>query len=212
MGMPVSTTSARPTSRRALLAGALSGLGVWAASAVGRASPVRAEGEVMHVGGEYDATSTTTLRNQTTIADVFRAETNSGNAIRAHSNHGIGLWATSTDTFGVVGQSNSRIGVFGSSESNTGVLGESSFGFALRAEGRVKFSTSGVATIPAGSSSKLVTPGVNVTTTSFVLLTPKVNIGSRALWFTTNASAESFRISMSSPRPTSTKVAWLLVG
>ncbi len=69
-----------------------------------------------------------------------------------------------------------------------------------------------MATIPAGSTGKTVNPGVNVTNGSFVLLTPKVDVGSRALWFTTNPSGDTFRIRMSSARSSGTKVAWLLLG
>ena len=75
-----------------------------------------------------------------------------------------------------------------------------------------KFATSGVATITAGSTSKVVTPGVNVTSASFVLLTPKANLGGRSLWFTTNATQDKFTIRLSSSRGTATKVAWLLLG
>ena len=203
MGMPVST-SAQPKSRRALLAGALGGLGAWAASAVGRASPVRAEGEHIAIGREYvTATSRTRVRNQTNNAAVFVAEsTSSGNALQ-----GLSLAGT-----GVAGLSVASTGVFGSSSSGVGVQCTATTGLALRARGRVRFSTSGVATIRAGSSSKTVTPGVPVTRGSFVLLTPKVNIGSRALWFTTNLRADRFTIHMSSPRRSSgTRVAWLLL-
>jgi hypothetical protein len=69
-----------------------------------------------------------------------------------------------------------------------------------------------VATLTAGSTSKTITPGVDITSSSFVLLTPKVNIGSRALWFTTDATNNRFTIHMSSSRPSGTAVAWLLLG
>ena len=203
MGTPVST-SAQPKSRRALLVGALGGLGAWAASAVGRASPVRAEGEHIAIGREYvTATSRTRLRNQTNNRAVFVAEsTSSGNALQ-----GISLSGT-----GVAGLSVASNGVYGSSSDGVGVQAASTTGVALRASGRVSFSTSGVATIPAGSSSKTVTPGVSVTQGSFVLLSPKVNIGSRALWFTTNPRADRFTIHMSPPRRSGgTRVAWLLL-
>jgi hypothetical protein len=203
MGTPVST-SAEPKSRRALLVGALGGLGAWAAGAVGHATPVRAEGEHIAIGREYvTATSRTRLRNQTNNAAVFMAEsTSSGNALQ-----GISLSGT-----GVAGLSVAATGIYGSSSSGVGVQAASTTGIALRARGRVRFSTSGVATIPAGSSSKTVTPGVSVSRGSFVLLTPKVNIGSRGLWFTTNTRADRFTIHMSSPRRSSgTRVAWLLL-
>jgi hypothetical protein len=69
-----------------------------------------------------------------------------------------------------------------------------------------------VATITAGRTTKLVTPGVDVTAESFVLLTPKANIGSRALWFTIDATNNQFTIRMRSARSSGTKVAWLLLG
>jgi hypothetical protein len=214
MTAPVSSTASNSKSRRALLAGALGGLGAWAASAVGRASPVRAEGEAIVVGGEYPtATSRTRLANSANFDTVFMAASTAG---------GIGLYGSSNTYLGVFGGSNSDAGVFGSSPIGTGVRGTSSTGiglyglsstgFALQTTGRIKLSTSGVATINAGSTSKTVSPAVNVTNGSFVLLTPKANIGSRALWFTTDATNNRFTIRMSSARSSGTKVAWLLLG
>ena len=42
--MTTESTDIAPRSRRALLAGALGGLGVWAASAIGRVAPAEARG------------------------------------------------------------------------------------------------------------------------------------------------------------------------
>lgn len=69
-----------------------------------------------------------------------------------------------------------------------------------------------MATIGAGKKGVTVSPGVNVTPSSFVLLTPKTNLGGRNLWFTTNATANIITIRMSSARSSGTKVAWLLLG
>jgi hypothetical protein len=113
---------------------------------------------------------------------------------------------------GVWGRSNAGQGVRGQATSGVGVFGKATSGFALRTDGRAAFSTSGVASIAKGNVSVQVDPGVNVTSGSFVLLTPKVNIGSRGLWFTTNATANTFTIRMSSTRTSATKVAWLLLG
>ena len=104
-------------SRRALLAGALGGIGAWAASAIGRASPVRAEGQYVHVGGEYtDATSVTLIQNQTTSAAVFRAINTAG---------GTGIWSSSNSFYGIYSTSGSGIGVEGESSSSIGVRGYS---------------------------------------------------------------------------------------
>jgi hypothetical protein len=128
---------------------------------------------------------------------------------RSQSTSGVGVLGTaiagSGATYGVAGWSYSPSGV-GIYASNL------STGVALQAAGRTKLSTSGVATVTAGSTSKTITPGVNVTASSFVLLTPKANIGGRAMWFTTDASGNKFTIRMSSSRSSGTKVAWLLLG
>jgi hypothetical protein len=204
MGTPVSPVSAQPKSRRALLVGVLGGLGAWAATAVGRASPVLAEGEHIAIGREYStATSRTRVRNQANPREVFVAEsTSSGTALG-----GISLSGT-----GVRGLSVASSGVYGSSSSGIGVQAVATSGLALKARGRVRFSTSGVATIPAGSTRKTVSPSVSVSPGSFVLLTPKANIGARALWFTTNPRLDRFTIHMSAPRRSGgTRVAWLLL-
>jgi len=264
-------------SRRALLAGAVGGIGAVAAGAIGRASPVRAEGEAIVVGGEYtDATSVTWLRNQANNAGVFRAESDNngiavwgistgGSAVVAESITNYGVYATSnsgvavgghnsasdkpavqgwatlgtgvigaagpgipiakakTGVFGyavqdgasrgVFGRANAGHGVHGQATGGVGVYGAATKGIAIQGSGRVKFGkVSGVATIAAGNTSVLVNPGVNVTSGSFVLLTPRANIGSRGLWFTTNATANTLTIHVSATRTSATKVAWLLLG
>jgi hypothetical protein len=272
-----------------MLIGALGGLGAWAASAVGRASPARAEGETIVVGGEYTtATSVTKLTNQTTGANVIEAvSTSAGAGVKGTSATSIGVWGASTEWTGVTGESveaagvagvstdgvgvrgfsanaqgvigigsigvegtsdsqfgwgvggsnsvsggigvwgqangagsrgvwgNSNAGqaVRGQATSGTGVFGSATSGYAIQGSGRVRFGkVSGVATIQAGSTSRTVNPGVNVTTGSFVLLTPMANIGSRALWFTKNVTTNRITIRMSSSRSSATKVAWLLLG
>jgi hypothetical protein len=106
-----STTLTRSTSRRALLAGALGGVGALAASAIGRASPAQgAEDEAVFVGGNYSATTNTGF--STTNQDA--------------------LYGMSQSAVGVVGGSNSGLGVLGSSSTNNGVSGESSAGIGVR--------------------------------------------------------------------------------
>jgi hypothetical protein len=293
MTAPVDVTR----SRRSLLAGALGGLGAWAASAVGRASPVHAtNGDPLIAGATTTATATTSLHNTADFVTAFRVQSpsraieglstsgygvsgessssrglngvsTSGSGVVAVSTSGFGLDASSSTSFGVrarstdysaiyafndagdqaaisahargnstgvIGASGSlpsaaraKTGVFGYANQDSGSKGVWGFsrrgvgifgeahenGIAIRAKGRIKADkVSGLATIPAGSTSVTVSPGVNVTSGSFVLLTPKANIGSRGLWFTTNANADSFAIRMSSSRSSNTKVAWLLLG
>jgi hypothetical protein len=118
-----------------------------------------------------------------------------------------------TASRGVVGKSPLGQGIHGESSSGTGVYGSASTGYALHTSGRIKADrVSGLATIPAGRTTVTLAPGVNVTASSFVLLTPKANIGARSLWFTTDAVHNKIAIHLSSTRTVSTRVAWLLLG
>jgi hypothetical protein len=114
---------------------------------------------------------------------------------------------------GVVGSATGGQGVRGEATSGVGLFGASSTGFALRTNGRVKADkVSGVATIGVGKRSVTVTPGVDITAGSFVLLTPRTDIGARRLWFSTDPTNNRFAIHISSARVRTTAVAWLLLG
>jgi hypothetical protein len=118
-----------------------------------------------------------------------------------------------TGVVGYAAQSSTSTGVWGESTSGVGLYGVATSGYAIRGSGRVKLGkVSGVATITAGHTTKVITPGVNVTSSSFVLLTPKVKLSGRDLWFTTDAANNKFTIRMSSSRSSATAVAWLLLG
>ena len=249
---PAATKS---SSRRALLAGALGGIGAVAAGAMAKVSPVRAEGEAIVVGGEYTtATSATTIINSANGNAVLQA---------LNTTSGVGVIGTSGTYTGVYGSSNSYIGVRGSSSSgrgveafsltSTGLLGSSGTtppakpktgvfgyanqdssskgvwgfsgtgvgvyaqankaGYALQTNGRIKASkVSGVKTIGAGLTSVTLNPGVKVSNASFVLLTPRVNLSGRDIWYTTNPSAGTITIHLSSSRSANTKIGWLLLG
>jgi hypothetical protein len=112
--MTAHEASNEPRSRRAVLGGLLGGLGVWAASAIGRANPVRAvDGEPVLVGGEYTATSVTSITNP------------SGPALWGLSSSGAGVQGYSSSSVGVVGHSSTGAAVQGISEHNVGVSGSS---------------------------------------------------------------------------------------
>ena len=208
----MATDTETPSSRRALLAVVGGAAAAFATHAL-RPLAARAEDESIQVGGEYTtAQSVTSIRNQTNAEDVFYARTDSsGVAIRGVSASGWGVFGQSGDR-GVFGLSETGSGVVGTSGSGTGVVAASD-SIGLRVVGRIVIDqVSGVATIPAGSRSRTVDPGVSIVAASRVLLTPMANLGSRALWVTMNASADTFTIRLGSSRSSSTKIAWLLVG
>ena len=113
-------------------------------------------------------------------------------AFSAVSNHATALAATTTDGFALKAHGGS--------------------GFALSTLGRLDISTAGLATIPAGATSKLVYGGVDITAGSFVLLTPNADIGTRRLWWTKDTVGNSITIHMSSSRTSATKVSFLILG
>lgn len=253
------------TSRRAVLAGVIGGLGAWAAGAVSRTSTARAtDGQPVIQGQDNSGSAATVVRSNTATAFQGLADATTGTAygVRGRTNSsaghgvvgqsfatfgasngvfgltdsttgsgvrgqgpgvgvtgigggqaGIGVWGGSTTNAGVYGDSESGTGVYACSNSGTGLYAASQDGVAILSRGRVKLQhVSGVTTIAAGSTSKTVTLTVNVTAGSFVLLTPKANIGSRALWFTTDPANNQIKVHMSSSRPSNTRVAWLMLG
>jgi hypothetical protein len=140
-----------------------------------------------------DATATG-VRGESTTGRGVVGVASSGIGVRAHAPTGTGAYVTTTTGTGVY-------------------VTATTSGYALRTSGRVKVEkASGVATIPATKSTVVVTPGLDVTTTSFVLLTPRADIGTRRLWYTTDATANTITIRVSSAVTTSLAVGWLLLG
>ncbi len=133
-------------------------------------------------------------------------------AVRALSYDGTGVTGSSTNGTGV--SATGSIGVHGSTSTGVGVRASSdAAGTALKVEGRTSFPvTSGVKSIPAGKTALTFSPGVDVTATSFVLLTPRANIGARSVWYTVDATANTVTIRLSTARTSSTPIAWLLLG
>jgi hypothetical protein len=186
-----------------VLAGAVGGLGVLTADAIARSSAVRAVDNYVVLGGDNFAAVTTRVTNNANNASTMLCWNPAGGAaLEAESNWTAVLAKDVGNSRAVVGQTGGGVAL----------LGSATTGLALHAAGRAKFDSSGVATIPANQTSVTVTPGVNVTSASFVLLTPKSNLFGRSLWYTTNPGADTFGIRMSSAKGTPTKVAWLLLG
>jgi hypothetical protein len=122
-----------------------------------------------------------------------------------------GVWA-SGGAYGLFGTTVEGDGVHGESDSGVGGSFVSNGGEALFTSGRLHFEkVSGVATIAAGNTSKVVTPGTDLSSASFVLLTPRSNLGGRDLWYTVDAGADTFRIRISKAMGGPLKVGWLLI-
>jgi hypothetical protein len=172
--MAIDTT--QPSSRRALLAAAVGGLGAAAAASLARVAPARADDGDPVILGELNVSTQNTVVQRVSDSGVAFQAVHSGASGRA---------------------------VVGSSAQGTGLFGNSSQGHALRTQsGRIQIEqVSGVATILAGRTSRDVVPGVPVNARTFVLLTPMANIGSRALWFTKVAPVSVTASPSACPRP-----------
>jgi hypothetical protein len=139
-------------SRRALLAGALGGMGAMAASAIGHARPARAgvDGDVV-LGGSNLTTQQTSIANPTNGANTMLSISSSGgNAIFATTDVGDAVIGISSSSDGVVGIGGDR-----------GVVGSSANGWAGYFSGKVftsrfiEFAEMGNPPIPRNNSARL---------------------------------------------------------
>ena len=138
--MTAESTQTSPRSRRALLAGAIGGLGVWAASAIGRASPAEAAaGDPIRMGRLNKASSTgTTLQTKTGAAAYLVNQIGAGPAVKGVATSGRGI-------MGIAGLNGT--GVWAYSPNHNAVKARSQSGYAVNA-----WSVSGAALYAASSS------------------------------------------------------------
>ena len=141
----VTKVADKPRSRRAVLAGALGGLGAWAASAAGRLDPAQAAaGDPIRMGqlNKAGGTSTTLQTGSTGAAlrvvqlhgsSAVRAESTSGRAVQALAGQdGTGVWGFSPNHRGVLGRTETGWGVIAQAFEANGVA-LSAFAFAPEA-------------------------------------------------------------------------------
>ena len=125
-------------SRRALLAGALGGLGAWAAAVIGRADPTRAgvDGDVV-LGGSNTTGGTTTIQNISGTANTMLfVSTSQGATFFGVTDFADCITGFSQERIGVFGSGGTR-GVSGNSHDGHGVHGESANGWAGFFDGKV---------------------------------------------------------------------------
>jgi hypothetical protein len=135
-------------------------------------------------------------------------ETSSGRGVNGIAQSGRGVQGQATSGRGVYGYATSGYG--GYFERQAGKTGT-----ALRAVGPVKFDNcSGIATINSGSSSVLVTPGIDLTAASAVVATLQGSAGGTTTVHrcTVNATNNTFTIYLTGNSTASVKVAWHVFG
>ncbi len=129
-----------------------------------------------------------------------------------------GVHGYSTTGRGVFGEATAGSGVRGYATTGTAVYAASAdprSGYALQAIGRVKLDNcSGLATIAAGTKSVVVTPGIDLTTSSAVVATLQASAGGTTTVHrcVVNGPANTFTIYLTANSTTNVKVAWHVFG
>ena len=145
----------------------------------------------------------------------YAAQDANSRGITGQSVAGRGVNGLATTGRGVHGQATSGLGVRGYATSGVGVSGEATTGYALRTSGRIRLDkSSGSATVAAGTSSVLVTPGIDLTGTSTVIATLNGNAGGSTTVkrVSIDASANTFTVHLTGNTVGPVKIAWLVLG
>jgi hypothetical protein len=181
-----------------------SGLGVWGSSSASDKPEVVA----LSYGG-----NTGLLLVSGTVLPATPAKTGVyGYAVQDSGSRG--LWGRANAGLGVYGHATSGRGIRGTAGSGKGGSFEATTGIALHAKGRVQLEqSSGTATIAAGTRSKTVTPGFDLTSSSKVLATLMGNPGGSAVVqrVAVDTIANSFRVYLTANAANKTKFAWLVL-
>ena len=152
------------------------------------------------------------------LADVgvfgYAIDTTNARGVYGQSTIGRGVHGQATSGRGVYGQASSGYGVRGFASSGSAVYGEATTGFAIRSMGRIRLEQSaGKATIASGTSSVVVTPGIDLTTTTAVIATLNGNAGGSVAVkrVAIDTAADTFTIFLTANSTASVSVAWLVI-
>jgi hypothetical protein len=211
-------------SRRSLLAAAAGAVGAMVLQAVGRPTPVRAEGETVTVGGEFNTATSVTRITSTADIVVFEARNgssgSSGVGLRAHSNNGTAIQASSSNLTPAVRPDTTIYGFHnGSQLGHSPVVArfevhEQSPSFAtavaLQVIGKTQFSKSGVATILAGHNNVVVSVS-QIASGSFAFATlQQFRTGVFVAAVTRQVAASTITIILNKTVASNIKVGWFV--
>jgi hypothetical protein len=128
--------TSQPRSRRALLAAAAGAAAATVASALERPGLVSAaDGETVHVGGEYAAESVTKFDTGTTGQTALWGRSGSGTGVRGSSTSGGGVRGDSTFATGVQGSSSTSFAVYGEAAGGSPAVAGVSTGYNTGVQG-----------------------------------------------------------------------------
>jgi hypothetical protein len=138
---------------------------------------------------------------------VYGENTHGGFGTYGRSNLGGGM--------GVYGEAANGVGVVGNSENEIGVQAISPNGVALQTQGRVSFSTTGLADVPVGANQVTITPGTPIQATTIVLRTLECSQAGISIdRLTKDTTANTFTVFLSKKVQSleSARVAWSVIG
>jgi hypothetical protein len=210
-------------SRRMMLTAAAGAVGGLVLQAIGRPAPVRAEGETVTVGGEFNtATSVTRI---TSTADIVVLEARNGSAgavgvgLRAHSNNGTAIQASSSNLTPAVRADTTIYGFHnGTQLGHSPVVArfevhEQSSSFAtavaLQVVGKTQFSKSGVATVLAGQKNVVVSVSQTTDATFVVATLQQFRTGAYVAAVTKDVTASTIKIILNKAVASDTRVGWV---
>ncbi len=227
-------------SRRGLLAAAVGAAAAAVAASVARVAPTTAaDGDAAVLGVRNESQSTTTFYSRDAWALSGNSDTSRG--VNGKSTDGQGVHGESISSAGVAGVSQESNGVHGTSWESRGVWGESTKGPGVEGDstngpgvqargatgvlahsdqglalhttgGRVRFDgISGIVVLPADETEVEIETEVPVTKDTFVLLTPRSNLGSRALWYQIPDETGVVTVYVDEPRSRDSRIAYLLL-
>lgn len=148
----------------------------------------------------------------------YAAQDANARGVHGQTTAGYGLNGVATTGQGVHGEATTGYGVRGYATTGTALYAATSgakVGTALRTVGKVRFDKSvGSATILAGTSSIVVTPGIDLTSTSIVTATLMGSAGGTTTVHrvSVNATADTFTIYLTANSTVNVKVGWHVFG
>ncbi|HEV8516218.1 MAG TPA: hypothetical protein VGQ47_01105 [Candidatus Limnocylindrales bacterium] len=175
--------------------------------------PTYAQGSAIYAEGS-STPNPTLLSVATGSAAAIHGHSGALPATTAPTKTGVyGYAAQDANARGVMGQTTVGRGVQGQATSGIGGYFTATTGTALRAEGPVRFKTSGLATILAGTNSVVVTPGVDLTAISKILTTLQGNPGGSTVIqrVSVDTTANTFRIYLTANSVANVKVSWFVM-
>jgi hypothetical protein len=193
--------------------GTSSVIGVRGFSDVGTGVVGQAQGDGTGLLG-YSGTGSGPAAQPKTGVYGYAAQDATARGVTGQSTAGRGVNGIATTGRGTQGQATTGYGVYGLATSGVGIYGLASTGYALRTNGRVRLDKSaGSVVVTAGTNSKTVTPGVDLTATSFVLATLQASAGGTTTVHRVaiNTVADTFTIYLTANATVNVRVGWILL-